>query len=270
MNSAAHPGDRLVDFVDGRLDAAGAGIVRAHLDVCDACRAVEAELRNAVAASAVLRDEAIEMPADLLASVSRALDAETPRRNVVAGAAVARIHPLLRGIVAAAAAAALVMLYLQVGTPPRALDAPAQAARDFGAVASRSLPLAIQTSDAAVLERYFADTPGPRVRVIDLAMMDIVLEGGARYSLAGHASALYSYRTPSGARLVCQMYDGLLSDLPPPQDVRDENGFRFQIYKRGSVTLVFWQEGELVCVLASELPASEVVALAVAKAMAPA
>jgi hypothetical protein len=137
-------------------------------------------------------------------------------------------------------------------------------------VASRSLPLALQTSDAAVLERYFADTPGPRVRVIDLAMMDIVLEGGARYSLAGHASALYSYRTPSGARLVCQMYDGLLSDLPPPQDVRDENGFRFQIYKRASVTLVFWQEGELVCVLASELPASEVVALAVAKAMAPA
>jgi hypothetical protein len=36
------------------------------------------------------------------------------------------------------------------------------------------------------------------------------------------------------------------------------------------VTVVFWQEGDLVCVLASELPAAEVVALAVAKAMAPA
>jgi hypothetical protein len=36
------------------------------------------------------------------------------------------------------------------------------------------------------------------------------------------------------------------------------------------VTLAFWQEGELVCVLAAELPAAEVVALAIAKAMAPA
>jgi hypothetical protein len=33
---------------------------------------------------------------------------------------------------------------------------------------------------------------------------------------------------------------------------------------------VFWQEGELVCVLASDRPMEEVVALAVAKAMAPA
>lgn len=266
--STAHPGDRLVDFVDGRLDAASADEIRAHLAACADCRAVETELRAAVAASAVLKDEDIEMPADLLASVSRALDAETVRAAVPAP--VARIHPVIRAFVSAAAIAALVLLYLQVGTSRPASDLPTLVARDLAAVGSRSLPFAVQAGDAATLERYFAASSGPRVRVIDLAMMQIALEGATRHTLAGRPSGLYSYQTPSGARLVCQMYEGRLADLPPPEQVRDENGFHFQIYTRGGVTVVFWQEGDLVCVLASELPPGEVVALAVAKAMAPA
>ncbi len=47
-------------------------------------------------------------------------------------------------------------------------------------------------------------------------MMDITLEGGLRHSLDGRERALCSYRTPSGARLVRQMYEGRLADLPPP------------------------------------------------------
>ena len=266
--STAHPGDRLVDFVDGRLDAASADAVRAHLAGCPDCRALEAELRAAVAASAALRGDVIEMPADLFASVSRALDAETVR--AAAPVPVTRIHPVVRALVSAAAVAALVVLYLQVGTPRPASDVPTLVARDLAALGSRSLPFAVQARDAATLEQYFAASSGPRVRVIDLAMMQITLEGATRHLLAGRPSGLYSYQTPSGARLVCQMYEGRLADLPPPERVRDENGFRFQIYTRGRVTVVFWQEGDLVCVLASELPAAEVVALAVAKAMAPA
>lgn len=268
MTAMAHPGDRLIDFVDGRLDAAAAAEVRAHLAACAACRAVEADLRAARGASAALRDEAIEMPADLLASVSRALDAEAATPAAVARGP--RIHPVIRALVSAAAVAALVLLYLQVGTPRPPSDLPTLVARDLAAVGSRALPFAVQAGDAATLERYFAASSGPRVRVIDLAMMQIALEGATRHTLAGRASGLYSYQTPSGVRLVCQMYEGRLSDLPPPESTRDENGFHFQIYTRGRVTVVFWQEGDLVCVLASEMPAPEVIALAVAKAMAPA
>lgn len=266
--SSVHPGERLADFVDGRLDAASADAVRAHLASCADCRAVETELRAATAAGAILRDEAIDMPADLLASVSRALDAETVR--VAAPAPVTPVHPVIRALVSAAAVAALVMLYLQVGTPRPALDMPTLVARDLGALGSRSLPFAVRTPDAATIEQYFAASSGPRVRVIDLAMMQIALEGATRHMLAGRPSGLYSYQTLTGARLVCQMYEGRLADLPPPETVRDENGFHFRIYTRGGVTVVFWQEGELVCVLASELPAPDVLALAIAKAMAPA
>lgn len=267
--STAHPGDRLVDFVDGQLDAAGADAVRAHLAVCADCRAIELELRAAVTAGAVLRDEAIEMPADLLASVSRALDAEALEHSAAAPPAV-RIHPLARGLVAAMAVAALLLLYVQIGAPRPASDLPTLVARDLAAIGSPALPFAVQARDAATLESYFAASAGPRIRVIDLAMMEIALEGARRHTLAGRPSGLYSYQTPTGARLVCQMYEGRLADLPPPESVRDENGFHFQVYTRGSVTVVFWQEGDLVCVLASELPAAEVVGLAVAKAMAPA
>lgn len=276
MSAAMHLDEQLLDYIDGRLDVPATATVRAHLDVCADCRALHRDLVTARDAAVVLRQEA-PMPADLLAAVSRALDAEgtshsrTAHDNAVQDIAAPRVHPILRVALGGLAAAALVLLYLQVGgvRVPSGQDLPALVARDARAVGSSSLPLAQTSSEAAVLERYFADTPGPRVRVIDLAMMQITLEGGARHVLDGHPSALYSYRTPSGGRLVCQMYEGRLADLPPPAEVRESNGFRFQVYTRDAVTLVFWQEGDLVCVLASELPAEEVIALAQAKAMAP-
>ena len=282
MSAPAHPEETLQDYVDGRLSGPAAADVRLHLEGCETCRAVRDELMTAREALATLRVDA-PMPADLLASVLRSLDAEAASATAAAPSPPA---PSARGTVrspeparwaaskavwATVAAAAVLVAYLALGSRIVPMDVPAQAARDLGAVGSRSLPLDVQTSEAAVLERYFAEAPqGPRVRVIDLGMMGIPLEGGVRHALGGVPSALYAYRTPTGARLVCQMYVGRLSDLPPPDDVRDNRGFRFQIYTRGAVTVVFWQEGDLVCVLASELPAGEVIALAFQKAMAPA
>lgn len=261
MSNQTHPGERLVDYVDGHLDEAAATEIRAHLEVCVACRGLAADLAAARDAAATLRDEDIVVPADLAASVGRALDAATLPQAPTAATAGGRG----RWWAAAALAASLAAYFLLTGRPAQ-LDVPDQVARDLAAAGTPALPFGVTAGDAATLERYFADA-GSRVRVIDLAMMDIVLEGGVRHTLNGRPSALYSYRTPSGARLVCQMYEGRLADLPPPAEVREHNGFRFQVYSRGSVTMVFWQEGELVCVLASELPAAEVVALAIAKAM---
>jgi anti-sigma factor RsiW len=270
MSTTAHPGERLAEFVDGRLDSLEAAAVREHLAACDACRAVHDDLVRAHQAAASLRGD-VAMPADLLASVTRALAAEAESTRITTRVPdVVRASPRRWPLFAGVAAAALVLAFVLLGPREVALDLPAQAARDLAAVGSRTLPLDALVSDAAALERYFAASPGPRVRVIHLAMMNITLEGGVRHTLAGRQSALYSYRTPSGARLVCQMFEGRLADLPPASDTREQNGFRFQIYSRGAATLVFWQEGDLVCVLASELPAAEVVALAVAKAMAPA
>lgn len=48
---------------------------------------------------------------------------------------------------------------------------------------------------------------------------------------------------------------------------REHDGIPFQIYEAGELTLVFWQEGEVVCVLVGDGPPEAVIALALAKAM---
>lgn len=263
MSEPMHPGEQLADLVDGRLSAAEAADVRAHLEHCADCRAVHDELRAARAAARALQGD-VPMPADLLASVSRALDREDESER---RAEPARVPSTLRILLQVAATIAITLLFRAFVTPPR--DLPRELASIQSQLGTQYLPLEIASSDVQSIERYFADAGPPRVRVIDLSMMGIVNEGGVRYLNNSHPYALMAYRLPSGARLVCQMYEGLLADLPPPAETREQNGFRFQLYRRGTLTLVFWQEGELVCVLGAELPGDEVMALAVAKAMAP-
>jgi len=63
------------------------------------------------------------------------------------------------------------------------------------------------------------------------------------------------------------MYEGQLADLPRSDDEREHNGITFRVYRAGTVTLVFWQEGPVVCVLASDADAEAVIQLAYAKAV---
>lgn len=58
-----------------------------------------------------------------------------------------------------------------------------------------------------------------------------------------------------------------LADLPTPEETRTANGITFHIYHRDGGTQVFWEDGDIVCVLASHLPSEEVIQLAFAKAM---
>ena len=75
MSASLHPEEALQDLVDRRLSDTAAAEVRAHLVACAACRAIRDELVAAREAAAMLRTE-VALPADLLASVQRQLDAE--------------------------------------------------------------------------------------------------------------------------------------------------------------------------------------------------
>ena len=50
---------------------------------------------------------------------------------------------------------------------------------------------------------------------------------------------------------------------------RRSNGLTFFVYTRGTTTVVFWQEGETICVALSDGPTEDVVAFAFAKAINP-
>ena len=264
MSHSEHSMERFVDLLDGRLNAADAAEIQQHLAACAECRR-ELEWLAAGRSAAHSARRADPAPADLRQRVIAALD-EVDGAVPAQPAGVTR-RALWIGLATAAA------LVLYVSRPRRGgtIGPVDRAHAEFVAVRGNTGALALRTGDAAEIERFFnAGATGPRIRVIDLGMMGWTLEGGAHRRFGGVPVALYAYRSTTGAELVCQMYPGRLADLPAADAVRHENGFEFRVYTRDGVTLVFWQEGELVCVLAAELPAAEVVALAIAKAMTPA
>jgi anti-sigma factor RsiW len=118
------------------------------------------------------------------------------------------------------------------------------------------------------MESYFSSAGVPiPTRVFDLGMMNYQLVGGRVHQLVSRRSALFVYRGPGNRILLCQMYPGESGELPGGAEMRENNGIRFHVYRKDGLTLVFWQEGTVMCVLASDAPGEEVIQLAFAKAV---
>jgi hypothetical protein len=98
-------------------------------------------------------------------------------------------------------------------------------------------------------------------------MMRYELLGGRVDSLGARPSALFAYRGERGDLIVCQMFKGRVEELPRAAETRVHNDITFHVYQRDGRTVVFWQEGEVVCVLVGEGVSEDVIALAYAKAM---
>jgi anti-sigma factor RsiW len=258
-----HLGATLQDFLDGRLDAAGQAEVRAHLDDCRQCRGRLEALRW-VRDVALKRLPDQEVPGTLAGRIAAALDAEDERTRPAARSTRARRWRTWAGAGAVLAAAALAIVLLFLPRP----DLTDTAAHDFEEYSSGRLDLDLRSSDPAAVETMFAAGGIDfRTRVFDLGMMEYRLIGGRIHRLRGRPSALFAYRGPGGRDLVCQMYQGWLDDLPPPEERREHNGISFRVYRAGALTLVFWQEGEVVCVLVSDASPEAVIQLAFAKAV---
>jgi anti-sigma factor RsiW len=261
-DSANHLGITLQDFLDGRLDAARRTEVQVHLEGCPQCRG-QLEALRWVRDVALKQLPAEELPPALAARVAAALD-DPDRRLRPPGRTVVPQWRKWAGAGALVAAAALVLLLL----PLRRADLPDAVAADFAEYSNDRLALDLRNSDGEVIESLFAARGiGFRTRVFDLRMMQYQLVGGRIHRLGDRPSALFAYRGPEGRDLVCQMYEGQLADLPRPNEVREHDGIRFQVYRVGGLTLVFWQEGNLVCVLASDAEPEAVIQLAFGKAV---
>ena len=264
-DAANHHGLTLQDYLDDRLDAARQAEVRAHLQGCPQCRG-ELEALRWVRDTALKRLPAEAVPAALADRVASALD-EVDRR--ARPATRASVGPRWRkwagaGVAALLAAAAVVLFVL---SRSRA-ELPEVVARDFAEYSSGRLALDLRSSDGKAVETLFAARGIEfRTRVFDLGMMQYQLVGGRVHRLGNRPSALFAYRGPEGRDLVCQMYEGRLDDLPRPDDVRAQDDIMFQVYRVGKLTLVFWQEGAVVCVLASDAESESVIRLAYAKAV---
>jgi len=260
---SAHLGEAIQDLLDGRLDADTRARLEAHLAECSECRRELEALRWTK--GVVAREKAVqEVPPGLAAAISRTLDLEDRPGSA---ASPHKAAPWLRPTLAAG------LLVLIGGAVllwrGRAVtDLATMVAQDYSSFRTGALPLGLRTADTRKLEEFFAANGIPfETRVFDLGMMGYRTAGGLVHALDDRPSALFVYEGDGGRLLLCQMYQGQLSELPPPAAVRAHDGIRFHVYHKDGLTMVFWQEGDVVCVLASEIAAEEVIQLAFAKAV---
>lgn len=252
-----HYGEELQDLLDGRLDESRRMEVEAHVANCTRCRRELDALRwvkSEVSKQAVV----VEPPAELRSRIHAAL--ATPPR-----ASRWNTMPRRAWIASVIAAVALLTVFLR---SHKSLPLPSLVASDFSAYQTGTLRLDYESADPKAVEAHFARS-GVRfsTHVYDLGMMNYRLVGGRVHRLDGRTSALFAYRGPGDSSLVCQMYEGSATELPPTDDVREHNRFTFYVYRSGKVTTVFWQEDGVMCVLSSDAPLEDVVQLAFAKAM---
>jgi anti-sigma factor RsiW len=165
------------------------------------------------------------------------------------------------------AAAAAVVAAVWFGGRLRSESALESVASAYRAYGGGALPLEIASGEPAVVEAHLTSALPFGVRVFDLGMMGFALEGGRVREVAGREGALIAYRAADGRVLLCQMYVGRTADLPAPLERRSNEGITFHIYRDGELNLIFWQEGEVVCVLAAEGDLESALQLAFAKAV---
>jgi len=249
-----HPGDALQRLLDERLPPPQRAAVQAHLLRCGQCRRELDALRGV---KAVVHEGLPEhpVPPEVAARISAAL-ATQPSRGTRRLAAVAGLS---------LAAAAVLAIVLTRSFRP---DIVADAVTAFTTAGAPGVALQIETSDPRAVERLFADRGLPfSPRIFDFGMMGYRLNGGGVHRIGNRVSALLAYIGPDGKRVVCQMFRGTASELPPPAEEREHGGIRFRIYRSAGLTLVFWQEGPIMCVLVADGDPEAAIQLAYAKAV---
>jgi hypothetical protein len=266
MADEKHPRSELQDLIDGRLGAGVSAAVERHVATCETCSAELDLLREARSSVAALETDD-DVQALLESRIRSALDDEDRGASAVLEPlplAPPPRSPVRTWLALAAGIAAVVAGSLWLARSDPAM--PDRIARDFEGYQEGRLALDFFSSDAAAIETFLAER-GLAYRVIDLGMMSWTLAGGRDHELGGTRATFVPYTDPGGRVLLCQMYVGLLDDLPVADEVRENEGITFRIYRRGGITVAFWLEGDVVCVLASDIDSEELIELAFAKAM---
>ncbi len=265
--SPRHFKDEIQDLLDNRLDPPMRAEVERHLESCAECRR-EFEALRWTKLFAAKQFAAKEVPSELRQNILRSLKAEA------GGPEAMTLRPSFRAQklkpILAWAAALVVLGILALILIPKQANLPEVIARDFRNYQGQKLTLELHTRDGKQMEAFFA-THGVsfNTRVFDLGMMNYQLVGGRVQYFRGQPTALFVYRGPDNQVLLCRMYLGTVSELPAGSVERENRGIKFYVYQVKGVTMVFWQEGRVACVLSSDMPAENVIQLAFAKAMLP-
>lgn len=237
----------------------------AHLAACEECRSEYESLRWTKEAAARTANS-VHVPPDLVPQIRAALDREDALEAEATGGAKRSEQYSFTWLAAAAVVVAAVGSWWMLSR--NALDVPQAVVSDYQRYRLGEIELSHFTNDGPALERFFAaEGITFQTRVLDLAMMNYEVVGGRVQDLMGQRSSMFVYEGSGDQTLVCRMYEGRVEELPDTDDRRVHDGIAFFVYERDGHTVVFWQEGDVVCALVSDIDREAVVALAFAKAM---
>ncbi len=252
----------LQDLIDGRLDPDVREQLESHIGRCEKCRTEFEALRNV---KQILRQQTrpVSVPQNVRTSILQALDSET--QQAVGVWQRVWFRPVF---LTTAAAVVLLLIGVIVYRNTWTSSIPSRVAEHYRQYMNHALPLQITSSKPEAIESFFHEKGIYfETRVFDLSMMEYRLRGGIVHKLKGKPSALFVYEGPHQITMVCQMYPGSTSELPGRSETREHKGIQFFIYRQEKITMIFWQEGEVMCVLASEAQKEDVIQLAFAKAV---
>ena len=177
--------------------------------------------------------------------------------------ALARPGPFVA--LAVVAAAAIVGLAISLARDP---GLPAHVSEHYMRVAGGLVTPTLPATDGVSLSAALAGVAPGAVRVPAIDGSGWRLDGGVHGELGGRPAATAIYRNAVGEFLVWQAMDGTTGELPPTSDVRDLDGRRFFVHYKATNTLVFWEEGARLVVIAASQPGEHVMAVARAAAAA--
>jgi anti-sigma factor RsiW len=264
---ANHLGELLQDLADDRLSGADLARARAHLEECERCRR-EFEAVQRVRQMLAQLGGREELPPPLSARLSGLLDQEdrtatSPQRSRGTGNRTGWRWALAAGV---AAIFATTLMLWHHDEPVESSPLTASVAQHFAAYRTGRLPLAMHSGDPKELEHFFSAHLDFHTRVYDLDAMGYRIQGGDVVRLNGRSSALSAYRGPGDSPLLCEMFLGRMDELPPAVRTVSRNGIAFRVYRRGALTAVYWADGEVICVLVSDIDSEALLALAYAEA----
>ena len=252
----------LQDFLDGRLDDTSRREVERRL-------ADSAEWRDELEVLTISREvshtglSSIHMPEGLRSQIQDAIADELQ-------GAKATIRPagrLLSFRLPAMAAAALILfaagMYFSQSAP--AAGPATTVVEIFHTYQIGEMPLQFTLADPSCLEDHLA-AMGMSFDPGMATLEGYVYQGGCITKKPECDYATFAFVNEAKEVVTCQMFPGRLEKMTGTFEHRIQRGKDFMIAREGCITMTFWQDGDMICVISTDGNEEESIQLAVNKA----
>lgn len=250
-------------LVDQELNASEERALEAHLRECSTCSRVAEEERR-IKQLLRGRAERLSAPSELRRSILA--DERIFPKTKAAQPVFRRAGQLRRAMLAA-------LLLLALGLPVFLLQRPgsepiaAIAVDRYDALGKEISPVASEKPEELVA-RLVREAGGHfHPMGYDLSSMGLRPVAGIVQEIQGRKVLVVIYRGEGGT-LICYTFPGSEADAPNDSEkfFDPAKQMNFYAFARGTVHAVLHREGELICILASDMPMADLLALAKAKA----